>query len=705
MKEAAPNRLIHEKSPYLLQHAHNPVDWHPWGDEAFAKARKEAKPIFLSIGYSTCHWCHVMERESFSDPAVAQILNEHFVSIKVDREERPDVDHLYMQFVMEMTGQGGWPMNVFLTPELKPFYGGTYFPPEDRWGKPGLKKLLLEISDAWANKRQEILRSGEELTQALSAREKMRGSEGEPPTERTLAQAFHQFSTRFDDAYGGFSEAPKFPTPHALSFLLRYWKRTKDAQALFMVEKTLQAMDAGGIHDHLGGGFHRYSTDSTWHVPHFEKMLYDQALLAKAYLETVQATGRSEYADVARQIFEYVLRDMISPEGAFYSAEDADSAGDPKHPEEKREGAFYVWTEKEIRQRLGPAAESFCLRYGVKPEGNVLADPNGEFKGENILYLALPLKELAQKLKRPEGQIQTEIARARGALFEARKKRPRPHLDDKILADWNGLMISSLALGSRVLEEPRYREAAERSANFILSKMIRPDGRLLHRYRAGEAGIPGTLNDYAFFIHGLVGLYEATFKEEYLARAKSLTADMLHLFWDEKAGGFFIIGQDAQPLLVRQKELYDGAIPSGNSVAALDLIRVGRITMDREFEAKAEALFKSFSREISEAPLAYPQLLAALDFAIGPSNEIVVAADAEGPGVKPLIQEIFRPFIPNKVVAFHPSGKEAAAIEKLAPYLKEQTALEGKPTVYVCENYACNLPVTDPSQLRSLLND
>lgn len=707
MREAAPNRLIHEKSPYLLQHAHNPVDWYPWGKEAFAKARQEEKPIFLSIGYSTCHWCHVMERESFQDPAVAEILNRHFVSIKMDREERPEVDHLYMQFVMELTGQGGWPLNVFLTPELKPFFGGTYFPPEPRWGKPGLKKLLLGIADAWAQKRQEILRSSEELTQALNAAERARESTGVLPTEAVLAQAFRQFSARFDEAYGGFSEAPKFPAPHALSFLLRYWKRTKEPQALLMVEKTLQAMVAGGIHDHLGGGFHRYSTDRTWHLPHFEKMLYDQALLARAYIETYQATGEAGYADVARKIFEYLLRDMTGPEGAFFSAQDADSQppGRPaQQVHEKEEGAFYVWTDQEIDHLLGPSAESFRLRYGLKPEGNVLTDPTGEFKGKNILYLALPLQALAQRLRRPEDPLRVELDQAKEILFKERQKRPPPHLDDKILVDWNGLIISSLALGSRVLEEPRYQEAAERAAQFVLAKMIEPNRQLLHRYRAGEAGIKGTLSDHAFFIHGLVDLYEATFKEEYLSHAKTLTAQMCNLFWDDEKGGFFMAGKDSEPLLVRQKELYDGAIPSGNSVAALTLIRVGRLTMEREFEAKAESLFKSFSREISEAPSAYPQLLMALDFALGPSQEIVVAAEPEDSGVKPMLQEIFRPFIPNKVVAFHPSGKGAEAIERLAPYLKEQKPLEGKPTVYVCQNYACNLPVTNPEELRTLLS-
>ncbi|MBI3332698.1 MAG: thioredoxin domain-containing protein [Candidatus Omnitrophica bacterium] len=703
-KEHPANRLIREKSPYLLQHAHNPVDWFPWGEEAFAKARKEGKPIFLSIGYSTCHWCHVMERESFEDPAVAGIMNDHFVSIKVDREERPDLDGLYMQAVMQMAGQGGWPLSVFLTPDLKPFYGGTYFPPENRWGHPGFKSVLLGIADAWGKKREEILRSGEALTQALQAEELMQGAGSIRLSEEPLQQATRQLASSYDERFGGFEPAPKFPRAHALSLLLRWWRRSKDPQPLQMVEKTLQEMAAGGIRDHLGGGFHRYSTDAQWLLPHFEKMLYDQALLGRAALEAYQATRREQYAATAREIFEYVLRDMTSPEGGFTCAEDADSAEDPARPKEKKEGAFYVWSREELDRLLGAeASQVVSAFYGVEAGGNVAQDPTGEFQGKNILHQTRTVAALARQFKRPEAEIQRLIAEANEKLFEARGKRPRPHLDDKVLVDWNGLMISTLAFGSRVLEEPRYGQAARRAADFILGKLRRPDGRMLHRYREGEAGILGTLEDYAFLIHGLVDLYEATFEPGYLAKAKELTGEMVRLFWDEGKGGFFSTGSDAERLLLRRKELYDGAIPSGNSVAALDLIRVGRLTMDRDLEAKARLLMEGFLGTVLQHPSAYPQFLIALDFALGPSSEVVIAGPAEAPETEAMVRALFQRFIPNKVVAFHPTGKGGAAIEALVPFLKDQPALEGRPTAYLCRNYACSQPSRSPEEFQALL--
>lgn len=716
------NRLIHEKSPYLLQHAHNPVDWYPWGEEAFQKAKKEDKPIFLSVGYSTCHWCHVMEAESFSNPKIAKIMNDNFVSIKVDREERPDVDNIYMQVVMAMTGSGGWPMTVILTPDLKPFFGGTYFPPEDKWGSPGLVTLLNAIAHKWKTERKQILESSESITNAVRAEARRKAAANQILDEETLKKAYRQFQSQFDQQFGGFGRAPKFPRSHTLSFLLRYWKRTGQFaprgansksfeagadrdQPLLMVEKTLQEMTKGGMYDHLGSGFHRYSTDGQWRVPHFEKMLYDQAILSNAYLEAYQATGKEEYARVAREIFEYVLRDMTGPYGAFYSAEDADSAPDPLKPEEKSEGSFYLWSQDEIEKVLGKEkAEIFNYYYGVELSGNAPQDPHGEFKGRNILYVAHSFDETAKKFGKSQEEIQAILEESKKILFNIRSKRFRPHLDDKVLTDWNGLMISSLAFGSRVLNEPRYRDAAQKAADFLLEKMKREDGRLMHRYREGEVAITGFIEDYAFFTHGLFDLYEATFDPRYLEEAKFFVEEMHRLFWDISGGGFFLTAKDAEKLIARSKELYDGALPSGNSVATLSLFRVGRLTMNREMESWARSTLDAFSTEIDQSPSAYPQMLIALDFAIGPSSEIVIAGDEGDSGVQEMIRAVYGQFLPNKVVAFHPKeGTMTKKIEKLSPFIEDQVALGSQPTVYVCKNYICALPTTDISKLRELL--
>ena len=699
------NKLINEKSPYLLQHAHNPVNWYPWGNEAFQKAKKEDKPIFLSIGYSTCHWCHVMEDESFSNPEIAGIMNKYFVSIKVDREERPDIDNIYMNAVMVITGSGGWPLTVILTPDKKPFYGGTYFPPEDKWGRPGLKTTLNSIADAWKNRRGEILRSGESLTQAIRQQPFVSGQKTFSLNEGILKESYNGFLRRFDSRYGGFGDAPKFPMGHSLSFLLRYWKHSGEAKSIEMVERTLFSMARGGIYDHIGGGFHRYSTDGQWRVSHFEKMLYDQAILARAYLEAYQATGEEEYAKTAGEIFEYILRDMTHPEGGFYSAEDADSPS-PENPKEKKEGAFYLWSKDEIINVLGKEqGEIFCYYFGIEPKGNALADPRGEFTGRNILYIAHSLEETARHFKKNASEVEIIIKGAKEKLFTIRSKRPRPHLDDKILVDWNGLMISSLSFGSRVLNEPRYRLAAEKSTQFILKNLTDKNRRLLHRYRDSQAAITATVEDYAFFIHGLIDLYEATFNPDYLKEAKRLAEEMLRLFWDESEGGFFFTARDAEKLLIRQKEIYDGAIPSGNSIAALDLIRLSRLTMEKEFESKTESLFKSFSNEISQMPNAYPQMLIALDLALGPSKEIVISGEIDSEDTKKMIRSVFKRFIPNKVVAHRPpSGKEEKMVE-LIPFLKEQVSLEGKTTAYVCQNYVCRFPTTSIKKLDEFLEE
>jgi uncharacterized protein YyaL (SSP411 family) len=711
------NRLIKEKSPYLLQHAHNPVDWFPWGEEAFNKAKSEDKLIFLSIGYSTCHWCHVMEEESFSNPEIAAILNKHFVSIKVDREERPDIDNVHMSIVVGMTGSGGWPLTVILTPDRKPFYGGTYFPPEEKWGKPGLKSLLTTLSDTWKNQKSEILHSGDILVEAVQLQTKNKGEKPFPLNQDTLKDAYNKFLGNFDSQYGGFGYDTKFPSGHSLSFLLRYWKRSNEPKAFEMVEKTLTSIAAGGIHDHIGGGFHRYSTDARWLVPHFEKMLYDQAILSRAYLEAYQATHKEEYAAIARDIFEYVLRDMTSPEGGFYSAEDADSAYDAKYPSKKKEGVFYLWSKDEIISLLGKEqGDIFCYYFGVEKNGNASFEPSGESRGENILFVAHSLQDTAAHfnkmsfIKQYQSASLTEIRGiikdSKAKLFAVRAKRPRPHLDDKVLADWNGLMISSLAFGSRVLNEPRYAQAAEKSARFIIKHLVRQDGRLLHRYRDGESAITGMIDDYAFFIHGLIDLYEATFNPEYLREAKRLTDDMLKNFWDEKEGGFFFTSQDAEKLLLRQKEIYDGAIPSGNSIAALDLIRLSRLFAEKKFDTKAELLLKVFSPNISSNPDGYSQTLIALDFALGPSREIVIAGAEQHDKTDKMIGIIYRYFIPNKVVVFRPaSGKEAQEIILLSPFLKDNIAIRGKTTAYVCVKYACQLPANSVEQLKNNLKE
>ncbi|MCB9799188.1 MAG: thioredoxin domain-containing protein [Candidatus Omnitrophica bacterium] len=704
--EHKPNRLIYEKSPYLLQHAYNPVDWYPWSPEAFEKAQKEDKPIFLSVGYSTCHWCHVMEKESFENSEIARMMNEYFVSIKVDREERPDIDQIYMQAVQRMTGSGGWPMSVFITPDQKPFYGGTYFPPEDRWGHPGFSTVLKRIHEHWTSNRAHLLELGQSMTAELSKSALQTPPESHVLSEETLRQSFEYFLRTFDRNLGGFGQAPKFPRSHVLSLLLRYYKRTQNAEALTVVEKTLHEMERGGMYDHLGGGFHRYSTDQKWHVPHFEKMLYDQALLVKTYLEAYQATGKEAYGAVARDILRYVLRDMRHEGGAFYSAEDADSAVDALQPEQKSEGAFYIWSLNEIQNILGAEdAGIFAHAHGVLPEGNAENDPHGEFTGRNILYRAHTLAETAKHFKKEESEIKKILDHAVERLFNERLKRPRPHLDDKILTDWNGLMISALASAASVLDEPAYADAARRGADFILEKMKTPSGRLMHRWRDGETAVSGFIEDYAFLAWGLFDLYEATFEPRYLKEAVFLTRETVRLFWDEKNGGFFFSGKDAETLIAPSKELYDGAIPSGNSVAALNLLRVGRLTMDAQLETLTGQMMDGFSGALSEFPAGYPQMLIALDFMLGPVREITFAGDPNDKKIKEMMRFLKSLFIPNKVVTLHPpAGPEKnGEIEALIPFTRKQTMIDGKATVYVCKNYACDLPVYDVENLEKLL--
>ena len=688
------NRLQYSKSPYLLQHAGNPVDWYPWGEEAFERARKENKPIFLSIGYSTCHWCHVMEHESFEDPAVAALMNETFVSIKVDREERPDIDKVYMSVCQMLTGSGGWPLTIIMTPQKEPFFAGTYFPKTGRFGRIGMTELVPRVSQLWQNRAEELKSDAEKIIQALRQDSDASPGAGEL-TSTELERAFEQLRDRFDSTHGGFGSAPKFPTPHNLYFLLRYWKRYGEPDALRMVEKTLEALRLGGIYDQLGFGFHRYSTDSEWLVPHFEKMLYDQALLALAYLETRQATGREDFARVAREIFTYVLRDMRSPEGAFYSAEDADSEGE--------EGKFYVWTDSEIRDVLEKEeAELVINAFNVAREGNFRDQAAG---GANIFHLKKDLPSLACEIGMPGKELEQKIESARAKLYARREKRVRPGRDTKVLTDWNALMIAALARGARVLGEETFEQAARQAADFILAGMRDSRGRLFHRYSDGEAGIAANLDDYAFTVWALLELYETNFKVSYLEAALELNRIMLERFRDDsRTGGFYFTADDAEELLLRQKELYDGALPSGNSVAALNLLRLGRITADVSLEQKAEAVGSAFSDLIKKTPAGFTQFLCALDFALGPSFEIVIAQGGSREDTAHLLKALRTRFLPNKVVLLRERGGEPE-ISRIAPFTMHNTSIDNKATAYVCLNYNCRLPTTDPGRMIELIEE
>lgn len=697
-KEAT-NRLIREKSPYLLQHAHNPVDWYPWGDEAFQKAKKDDKPIFLSIGYSTCHWCHVMEEESFSSPEIAKILNQYFVSIKVDREERPDIDSTYMNAVQAMTGSGGWPLNLFITPDKMPFYGGTYFPHDD------LKGILLSIADAWKSKRDEIAQSAAQLTDMLN-NPPVALKEKDAVSAKIFDSAFTILLSSYDPTYGGFGAAPKFPTGHTLSFLMRYYYRTGNKKAVEMVENSLEHISDGGIFDHLGGGFHRYSTDQKWFLPHFEKMLYDQAILVNVYLEAYQITKKEKYAATAREVFDYVLRDMAYSEGGFYSAEDADSAPDPNRPAKVREGAYYVWTENEIISALGKErGEIFNYLYGVKAPGNVNIDPRHEFDKKNVLYTANTIKDTAAHFKKSEAEIERILSLSEQKLFHIRTRKARPRMDDKILTDWNGLMISSLARGGKILNEPRYTVASKKAADFIINKLKTKDERLLHRFRDNAAGIPGFLDDYAFFINGLLDLYEATFELPYLKEAINLSNAMMELFEDKAKGGFFLTSADSETILIdRSKEYYDGAIPSGNSMAALALLRLRRITLKKDFEKAYSSSLNYISGRLIESPTAFTQLLLAIDIALSPTKEIVIVSkDYKEPFIDKIAALIYSYFLPNKIILLR-TVEVGDDIISIAPWVEEYNSIiEGKTTIYVCENHVCQLPVTDLGELGKIL--
>jgi uncharacterized protein YyaL (SSP411 family) len=679
------NQLINEKSPYLLQHAHNPVDWHAWSDATFALAASQNKPVFLSIGYATCHWCHVMEKESFEDVETARHLNDTFVCIKVDREERPDIDAVYMAACQMLTGSGGWPLNLFLTPDKKPFFAATYIPKNNRFGKAGLIELCREVHRLWASQTEKVHASAAGIASTLQRAFSF--SAANEPTESLLDHAVNLIWQSYDSRYGGFDNAPKFPTPHRLLFLLRCHHRTGDSKALKMVEKTLTAMRLGGIWDHVGFGFHRYSTDAQWLLPHFEKMLYDQALIAQACLETYQITRNPFYARTAEEIFAYVLRDMTSAQGAFFSAEDADSEGE--------EGKFYVWTAAEFQNVLkGENSERWQSIFNLHPDGNFAEEASSRKTGANILHLDKDLDQWAGELNLQTDEINRQWANVREKLFQARRKRIHPLKDDKILTDWNGLMIAALALGARILDRPAYARAAEKSARFIRTRMQKDDGRIFHRFRDGELAIEAQAADYAFFIHGLLNLYQATFDLAYAEEAVVLQEKMLKDFWDPDHGGFFSTAHGSEALPVRPKELYDGAIPSANAVSLLNLLWLSRLTGDPKWGTKAHEQVRTFAGTVKSQPTAFTYFLLGIDFALRPGREVVIAGDPEKTDARQMLAALNLNFTPDQV-ALVKSQQNAQRLAKFAGYTDGLQLVRGKTTAHVCKGFACKEPTSD----------
>ncbi len=706
------NRLIGEDSPYLQQHAHNPVQWYPWSTEAFKKAQEEDKPVFLSIGYSTCHWCHVMEKESFTNGDIAGILNKYYISIKVDREQRPDVDSYYMSAVQALTGSGGWPLSVFITPGKEVFYGGTYFPPEDRWGRPGFKTVLLSLSDSWLHDKAKILTAAASISRGVkqgtagNSKKQLQTYTETVVSESVFHTVYDTLYRRFDQKNGGFGGAPKFPSPQNLLFLLRYGVRYPESNALPMVETTLKAMEQGGIYDQLGGGFHRYSTDEKWFLPHFEKMLYDQALLLRSYTEGAAALNQESFRVTAGGIIYYVKNILTSPEGGFYTAQDADSLPAIKQgwgTDEKMEGVFYLFAEKEIDSQLPPQdARIFRFYYGIKKEGNFNQSGGDAPSGHSILAHVHTAVETAQHFSTDEAAIKKSLQKSKEILYQFRQKRPLPAVDTKILTSWNGLMIASLAYASRVLETPAALVMAEQAADFVLSHMLDTDGKLLHSFMNGKASVPGMLEDYAFFIYGLIDLYQADFKTMYLEKAVQLMHTLVEDFWDAVSGGFYETSSVFQELPLRQKNRYDGAMPSGNSIAALDLILLSRILEDSDYEKMAGKLLQTFSHEIS---LGYLNgMLLSYDYLYGPSQEIVLSGDISSKAMQGMIRTLYSKYLPRKVVIFrYPNGIEAEKTTKLLPHLKDHLPVGGNATAYVCSNYTCALPVTTVEELKDQL--
>ena len=692
------NRLIQEKSPYLLQHAYNPVDWYPWGEEAFRLAREQDRPIFLSVGYSTCYWCHVMERKVFEDPAIADLMNRYFINVKVDREERPDVDRIYMSALLVLTERGGWPMSMFLTPDLEPFFGQTYVPPDTFRG------LIGRIHEVWIKHRDDVAKSGRQLTEFL--REQSRVEAGDASLEVSmLKQGYESIRAEFDETYGGFGQGNKFPRPVVFNFLLRYHRREAGSRALEMTLTTLKRMAASGIFDHLEGGFHRYSVDRQWRVPHFEKMLYDQAQLVNSYLEGYQLTRNPLFASVVRETLDYVSRRLTHPSGGFYSAEDAESAPDPSRPKQKREGAFYVWTKAELARILGSDKGAiFAHSFGVETGGNAPSDPHQVFVNQNILYRAHSLEETAHKLERSPDEVESMLRESRNVLLKARDQRLRPHLDDKILVSWNGLMISAFARAHQVLGEAEYLEQARRAADFILEHLYQKEAaQLLRRYREGEARFDAHLEDYSFLVMGLIDLYEAGSDIRDLKRSMELMEAAVDLFYDKDKGGFFdTSGRDAS-LILRTRDDYDGAEPTGNSVAVWNLLRLAEMTHHPEWKKLAAMSLKQFGDRLREYPEALPHMLAALDFHLGVPKQVVLAGDPSGEAVRALLKVVHSTFVPNKVLLFADGGNGQEYLGKSNPAIRAMVPAGGKVTAYVCENYVCRLPTSEPEVLARLL--
>ncbi|MEZ0537930.1 thioredoxin domain-containing protein [Caldicellulosiruptoraceae bacterium PP1] len=693
-KKLKANRLINEKSPYLLQHAYNPVDWYPWCEEAFNTAKIENKPVFLSIGYSTCHWCHVMAHESFEDDEVARLMNDTFINIKVDREERPDIDAIYMNVCQLLTGSGGWPLTIIMTPDKQPFYAATYIPKNSRYGRIGMLELIPLIKEIWEKRYDEIQKITQQLHSSL--RNITIESNGTKMNTDVIDEAYSQFRHIYDNENGGFGSAPKFPSPHNFMFLLRYWKRTKNKDVLNMVVQSLDKMSSGGIFDHVGYGFHRYSTDKYWKVPHFEKMLYDQALLTIAYTECYLETKNKKYENVVNKTIQYVLRNLTSENGGFFSAEDADSEG--------KEGKFYLWSYEELENVLDQDEFNiFTKVFNIKHEGNFLEEATGRETGANILYLKKPLVELQNDFDILN--LEDKIEEILKKLFLVREKRQKPFLDDKILVDWNGLMIAALSKAYKAFENNEYIIAAKKACEFILDSLMQ-NNRLYHMYKDGEWRILAYLDDYAFMIWGLLELYEATFEINYLEAALKLNDDVFKYFSDDKKGGFYFTPYDNEQLLIRNKEIYDGAIPSGNSVMAMNLLKLSRITGNISFEEKAHEFYVSFSKAVKEHPIGYSYLLCSVDYALTCNFEIVIVGNPDSEETKQIIKILRNEFLPNKVILFKPTNeKEAHKLHKIAEYTKYQDIVNNKTTVYICKDFVCNKPINDLTEVLNFIKN
>lgn len=687
------NRLLHETSPYLLQHAHNPVDWYPWGPEALQKAQTEDKPILISIGYAACHWCHVMEHESFEDPDTAALMNEHFVNIKVDREERPDLDSIYMTAVQAMTGQGGWPLNTFLLPDGTPFYGGTYFPPESkaaRYGVPSFKQVLLSVADAYKNRRADLRNAGQELLGHLRQLSAGRTTM-DTLNVQTLETAFKDLARNFDQTHGGFGQAPKFPQPMTLEFLLRYHIRTGNADARHMLEHTLRQMALGGMYDQLGGGFHRYSVDAFWLVPHFEKMLYDNALLARLYVETFQMTGDTFYRRIAEETFDYMQREMLHDAGGFYSTQDADSATHAGG--HKEEGAFFVWTPEQVREALGSDAALFCQIFDVTLHGN--------FEGHNILHLPRPLDEIARVTGVALDRLEDIAARGRTRLFAIREQRPKPDRDEKVLTAWNGMALRAFATAAAAFDRTDYLQTAQRNADFLLRALCRADGRVLRSWKDGQARLPGYLEDYALLADGLLALYGVDGNSRWLQATLTLTDAMLDLFWDETLPGFYDTARDHEVLVTRPRDVSDNATPSGNSVATDVLLRLAALTGNVTYRARAEQVLSSQVEMLRRFPMGFGRLLCAADFALAPVQEVALVGDPAASDMQALLRVIHTAYRPYVVLAqLHPGDTIAPA---LTPLLQARPMINDRATAYVCADFTCKQPVTEPGELQAQL--